>query len=539
MRTAAPTSALEATEEGRAFLQERVALFGLVGGAGGLFFFAFRAVMVLIGGRYHHLVKPDMLTHLAGALLMLSMWVLCRRGTHSPRYIRTVETVGLLSSSVAYQLMGMTLNPYSSPQMTALMALTVGLVARAVTVPSTARRTTLLGVAIGVPLLVTTYLTMLPVDMTKIAMMFPATAGMSSHVVARYVTVSTAVWWALSVAICRLAAQIVYGLRTEVRDIRRLGQYTLEEKLGEGGMGIVYRARHAMLRRPTAIKLLPLERTGERALLRFEREVQITAALTHPNTVRIFDYGRTPEGVFYYVMELLDGAALDDLVAIDGPQPAGRVLHILEQAAGALAEAHGLGLIHRDIKPANIMVLEQGGMPDVAKVLDFGLVKDIKTDSESLQTRADVVTGTPQYLCPEAIERPDKVDARSDLYALGAVGYFLLTGKHVFEEKTVVAVCTAHLHKTPVAPSERLGRPPLEELDGLILRCLEKDPELRPQSASELQQALRACSEIEAWTPEEGEAWWREHSEAVRHRREEHFESATGGTIAINLARGS
>ncbi|MBW2456909.1 MAG: serine/threonine protein kinase [Deltaproteobacteria bacterium] len=514
-------------------------MFGLVAGVGGLVFLAFRVVMVLVGGSGHSLLKPDMLTHAAGSLSMLAMWAVCRRGEHSARAIRTVETVGLVSGSVAYELMGMTINPFVRPEMTVLMALTFGLVARAVTVPSTPRRTTWLGVAIGIPLLVTTYLNQLPVDTALVAQIYGHTEEKTVHALATYVTMNTAVWWALAVAVCRVAAKVVYGLRTEVRDIRRLGQYTLEEKLGEGGMGVVYRARHAMLKRPTAVKLLPADKAGERALERFEREVQITAALTHPNTVRIFDYGRTPEGVFYYVMELLDGAALDDLVAIDGPLPPGRVVHILDQAAGALAEAHELGLIHRDIKPANIMVLEQGGAPDVAKVLDFGLVKDVKTDSDTLQTRTDVVTGTPQYLSPEAIEHPSQVDARSDLYALGAVGYFLLTGQHVFEEETVVAVCTAHLHKEPIPPAERLGREPIEGLDELLLQCLEKSPDRRPQTAGELQQALRAVATATPWSPSDGKAWWSEHGEAVRERRQQHFESATGGTIAIDLARRS
>ena len=197
-----------------------------------------------------------------------------------------------------------------------------------------------------------------------------------------------------------------------------MGQYTLLEKIGEGGMGAVYRANHAMLRRPTAVKLLPPERAGAERVQRFEREVQLTSQLTHPNTISIFDYGRTPDGVFYYAMEYLEGVTLEQLVSIDGPQPAGRVIHVMRQVAASLSEAHGIGLVHRDIKPSNvILVAERGGAHDVAKVVDFGLVKEMEEDAGL--TREGRLAGTPHYLAPEVITSSRDVVPQSDLYALG------------------------------------------------------------------------------------------------------------------------
>jgi serine/threonine protein kinase len=310
-------------------------------------------------------------------------------------------------------------------------------------------------------------------------------------------------------------------------DPRLLGQYTLIEKLGEGGMGTVYRARHAMLRRPTAIKLLLPDKFAADSVARFEREVQLTARLTHPSTVRVFDYGRTPNGVFYYVMEYLEGATLADAVEQAGPMPAGRVIHLLEQAASALIEAHGIGLIHRDVKPANMFLTEQGGMPDVVKLLDFGLVKhvgdghgeDAGEPDDVAVTRDDGLAGTPLYMAPEAIIAPDRVDARTDLYALGAVGYFLLTGGEVFSGRTVLEVCGQHLQVTPVSPSERLGQPVAPDLERLILACLEKDPARRPPSARAMVAALRACRDAGAWSEDDARRWLDQHGKALRGRR--------------------
>jgi serine/threonine-protein kinase len=276
-------------------------------------------------------------------------------------------------------------------------------------------------------------------------------------------------------------------------------------------MGIVYRASPAMLRRPTAIKLLRPDRMSEASLQRFEREVQLTARLTHPNTVAIFDYGRTPEGVFYYAMEYLDGLNLDQLVAEDGPQCPARVVHLLGQVCGSLAEAHGAGLIHRDIKPANILLVERGGVPDVVKVVDFGLAKRVGPDErgETVEvTTANVIQGTPLYVSPEAVRSDPSLDARSDLYAVGAVGYFLLTGAPVFQAKTVVEVLSHHLHTPPEPLSRRApGRVP-EALENLVMRCLAKDAADRPESALSLQRALTGCRCDPPWTADDAAGWW-------------------------------
>ncbi len=291
---------------------------------------------------------------------------------------------------------------------------------------------------------------------------------------------------------------------------KKLGQYTLEEKIGEGGMGEVYRASHAMLRRPTAVKLLRPEKADGRGLARFEQEVQLTSRLTHPNTVEIYDYGRTPEGIFYYAMEYLPGLTLAELVRQDGPQSAGRTIHILKQVCASLVEAHGVGLIHCDIKPANIILCERGGVYDVAKVVDFGLVKDIEHEDKDTVSFVNSIRGTPLYLSPESIHS-ERIDARSDLYGLGAVGYYLITARPLFESKDLFELCNHHLQTRPEPPSSRLGGPVPSDLEGLLLMCLEKEPAKRPLDAKALYKALNACKDANTWTGEDAQNWWLPH----------------------------
>jgi len=350
-------------------------------------------------------------------------------------------------------------------------------------------------------------------------------------------------FWSL-VGLLALAAVggLVYSLlfrnlQRRIEQAEKLGQYTLEEKLGEGGMGTVYRARHAMLARPTAIKLLRSGETTPQLLARFEREVQLTSQLTNPNTIAIYDYGRSPDGVFYYAMEFLEGITLDTLIEIDGPQPAGRVIHILRQVAGSLAEAHDIGLIHRDIKPANIMILERGGVSDVVKVLDFGLVREIHQAPDDMLTAVNTIPGTPHFLAPESIESPDAVNARADIYAVGAVAYYLITGSYLFHGESVIQLMTRHVKDVPEPPSARLGAPVDPALERLILQMLSKNPNDRPADGRALLAALSDgnLASVAAWTERDARRWWETRSAPCRDAEcadDESFE----GALEVDLA---
>ena len=298
-------------------------------------------------------------------------------------------------------------------------------------------------------------------------------------------------------------------------EARELGQYTLERKIGEGGMGSVYLARHALLRRPTAVKLVVPELAGAGSLDMFEQEVQLTSELTHPNTIQIYDYGHTPDGIFYYAMEYLEGVTLRTLVAENGPQPEGRIIHILKQVCGSLQEAHSAGLIHRDIKPANIFLTQRSGVSDMVKVLDFGLVKRIKS-SDQAEPHDRRFAGTPLYMSPESIEHPETADARADIYSLGALAYQMLTGTEVFGGATIEEMCKHHVSSIPQAPSQRLGQLCDPTLEAIILRCLAKNPEDRPQTAAQLSGELDACEMAGTWSEEMARNWWNQARQQSR-----------------------
>jgi len=315
-------------------------------------------------------------------------------------------------------------------------------------------------------------------------------------------------------------AKVLHRIGRRLKEAQDLGSYQLVEKLGHGGMGEVWRAEHRLLARDAAIKLVRPEVLGVRdeaeaklTLRRFEREAQATAALNSPHTIQVFDFGVTEDGTFYYVMELLAGRDLESLVREFGPLPPERVVYLLRQVCHSLADAHARGLIHRDIKPANIYVCRMGLDYDFAKVLDFGLVKfrDRTRGADTLTTMDQMATGTPAYMAPETILGEGDVDRRADVYALGCVAYFALTGSLVFEADTSMKMLMQHLHTQPTRPSERSELPIPRELDDLVMACLQKDPSLRPQNAGELLGMAHRCRAADGWSQEQAEGWWKVH----------------------------
>lgn len=528
-------ASISAHEDARALLQRRVAGFAL--GVGALSFAALlaRLAATVAGGLSLPFLPPRSLWMHAGATTSLfAIWALTRSGRRSARFVRVVEALGILAAAAFVELLALTattsiassdavrrlaansqhhallLLALVAPLVGASFVLTYALVLRAAFVPTSARHTAALTAVVGAPLAAVGYYAGLGIASVPIGKLdAPALA------------IGGALQWAVTVIVCTAISKVIYGLREEVQEARRLGQYTLEELIGEGGMGAVYRASHAMLRRPTAIKILSPAAASPEAMSRFEREVQLTAQLTHPNTVTIYDYGRTADGVLYYAMELLDGATLEAIVEVDGPQPAARVVHVLEQVAGALGEAHSIGLIHRDVKPANIVLCTHGGEHDVAKVVDFGLVKELEERHPATVSQEGTISGTPLYMAPEILIEPNAASPRSDIYALGAVGYYLLTGEHVFSGRTVIEVLGHHLHTEPIPPSRRLGDPVPEDLERLVLDCLRKDPKERPQSAAELRGRLEACTGVGRWTQRSAEKWWSVHAPMLEAKRRE------------------
>src|SRR5579884_3384034 len=317
------------------------------------------------------------------------------------------------------------------------------------------------------------------------------------------------------------AAASVFGthlintLRREVYEAKQIGQYRLIRPLGGGGMGEVFLAEHLLLKRPCAIKLIHPDHAGDpQVLARFEREVRMTARLSHWNIVEIYDYGRTDDGTFFYVMEYLPGLSLENLLDRQGPLPAGRVVHLLRQVCQGLREAHGIGLIHRDIKPANIFAAQRGGLNDVAKVLDFGLVKPVIEASAARLTQDGGISGTPLFMSPEQARGLADVDARSDIYSLGAVAYALLTGRAPFEGTNPMEVIIAHVRDEVVRPSLYQADVPAD-LEQVILRCLAKSPQDRFQDVESLEQALAECAAADQWTQAQAAQWWRENDVAT------------------------
>jgi hypothetical protein len=532
-----PFADSQSRDETRRFLQKRLGRFGLLMASIFGTFLVWRLLSVLIGDDSPS--QASLPWQVVSVAAFGSLWLLGRGRLRSQRFLRLAEMAALAIAGGAATMMCWRISYAARPDSILLLCLSYTLILRAIMIPSTARRTFVYGVLVAIPFLFSVFfIHRLKHDPSIYTAAADPRLRLDAQNIAARWTIIGGIWWVAAVAITTATSKVIYGLRQEVRDARRLGQYTLIEKLGQGGMGVVYRATHSMLRRPTAIKLLPPEKLVPESAARFDREVQLTAGLTHPNTIRVFDYGRTPDGIFYYAMEYLEGAALDEIVEESGPMPPRRVIHLLDQIAGALSEAHGIGLIHRDIKPANIFLTQQGGVADVAKVLDFGLVKQV--DESHLEkpelglTHEGKITGTPQYMAPEALTAPETVDARTDLYSLGAVAYFLLTGEHVFTGRTLVEVCSHHLHTAPLPPSLRLGAELPSDLEQLVLSCLEKDPGRRPESARALQMALRSCRDARSWSEEDAQRWLDTHGESLRER---HARAPVTGsaTVAVDL----
>jgi tRNA A-37 threonylcarbamoyl transferase component Bud32 len=496
------------TSNGLDFVREHLALVGKTLFLVSFGFYLFLlASMVLVGGApFAAVVKgPVALGHLAASWTMGLLWLLAGRSSLSARSLGTLDALSIVVACGFLSIM--TMND-GGQILQVLLALTVTVMIRAILVPSRPRRTMMLSA-----------LAFLPTVVVCIARHDPTALlpGFTAGFQKQYMTLNTVLWSILGTTLATIVSRVTYGLRRQVAEANELGQYVLEEKIGGGGMGEVWRARHRLLIRPAAIKLIRPQVFGDPQLLlrRFEREARATAALKSPHTVQLYDFGATGDGRLYYVMELLDGLDLDTLVQQYGPLPAERVVHLLRQVCSSLQDAHVNGLVHRDIKPANVVVSRAGTTFDFAKVLDFGLVKldappNSGDDAVKLSIE-DSTSGTPAFMAPEVVLGAADTDHRVDLYALGCVAYWLLTGRLVFEGNTVVEMMFHHAHTPPPRPSTRSGLPIPAQVEDLVMHCLEKDPARRPASAEAVSTRLDAASLESAWTVERAERWWAMH----------------------------
>ena len=477
-------------------LQSRLGtLYGVMAGAAFAFYVVYQAVPLLEGEwALDKITGSGALVHLGIVLLAVGIFARLRAGPIPRSTLRVLDGAALYlgaGAALAFYALEFEKGPRDVVAVTALFV-----VARAVVIPSSPWTTFFLSLPIPVALLVIDVESGVPWTYSE------------SPMDPEYTT-SVRVWNQVvlffGIAIATVTSRLTASLRARLDAAHRIGQYRLDEKIGEGGMGEVYLATHAMLRRPTAVKLLRPELLGEETIARFDQEVRLASRLAHPNTIRIFDYGRTPEGVFYYAMEHVHGRDLERIVARNGPLPAGRVIHVLEQVCRSLAEAHGLGLVHRDIKPGNIMLCEKGGEYDVVKLVDFGLARDLR-HANSVVEGAGTVCGTPETISPEIL-RGEPASPACDLYAVGAVGAYLLTGRPIFDVTSGPEFLFAHLETEPIPPSQRGAQVPAA-LETLLLQCLRKEPVERPPSAAALGEALRACDGAADWTRDAAAAWW-------------------------------
>jgi eukaryotic-like serine/threonine-protein kinase len=437
----------------------------------------------------------------AGALASFGLYFYTRRSTKSPAFILELGHGFLIFTSVA---LGMIWHwetvPGGWPVFPQITWIGAVVLMYAAIVPSAPAKTLVTGI--------------IAVSMNPISMVIAKARGAWNYGPESNVLLMHYPDYLL-VGVGAVISAVVTRLGHQVSKARELGSYQIGELLGEGGMGQVYRATHRMLARPAAIKLIRPEALGghdpaarDLAVKRFHREAEVAANLRSPHTVALYDFGATEDETLYFVMELLEGMNLETLVQKHGPVPANRVIYIVRQVCDSLEEAHALGLVHRDIKPANIHIGQLGLCQDFVKVLDFGLVKSVKSPSGSTSggTAAGMTPGTPDYMAPE-MTMGEQVDARADLYALGCVAYFLLTAKPIFDAANVFHMIARHLNDIPLPPSQRAGIPVPAELERVVLACVEKQPDRRPQSAALLRQALREI-DVEPWGQAQAAAWW-------------------------------
>lgn len=498
-------SAPELSQETLDLLRDRLRIVSL------LLFAGFAAFLLRSLWSFEEYVSQENAGLFAGhvavtILLALMAWRLCVKCHHVLRHLRVAEFIIFGAPALFFALLTYRKLVYCAsltdghsyiPNVTGMWALLIFV--HAVFVPNSWKRAALILSSFGVMPLVMIALAYVRSDLfSSLLAAEPFYGIVTEHVLQML----------LMVLIGTVGVKTIGSLRQEAFNARQLGQYRLRQMLGGGGMGEVYLAEHQMMKRPCAIKIIRPEKAGDpQVLARFEREVQATAKLSHWNSIDIYDYGRTADGTFYYVMEFLPGHNIGELVASHGPLPIARVVHLMVQICDALAEAHGQGLIHRDIKPANIFCAYRGGQFDVAKLLDFGLAKPLTETSDSGLTQEGAITGSPLYMSPEQAAGGTEVDERSDIYSLGAVMFLMVTGRPPFNYTQPIKVLIAHASEAPVSP--RILNPAVPvDLKEIILRCLEKEPEDRYQNVESLRADLLQVPLEQAWSNQLASEWW-------------------------------
>lgn len=499
--------ASQVTAELQREASRRIQVLGLAAAAVSGVYILLLAVVFphIFGGPARELRTPHAVLSLATGLLSLGLYLVARSRRFTPRRLLDIGLVYEVTIAVIIALLNLMMLKAQGPRLGNTSWVAIWIVFYPSLVPNDRWRVLIASLlaAASDPLVsyFGYYRTQGPYDFVQTCLLWH-----SSFVAAGMALVPT---------------QLYLHLGRKIKHARELGNYQLESLLGRGGMGEVWRARHAMLARPAAIKIIRPEtlgggdpRTAGDTLRRFEREARATASLGSMHSIDIYDFGLSSDGTFYYVMELLSGYDLETLVKTYGPLPPARTVALLRQVLHSLEDAHASGLIHRDIKPANIFVCRKGQDLDFVKVLDFGLVKSApgRDLDSSTQTMAGQIAGTPAFMAPEQALDPSAIDARADLYSLGCVAYWLLTGRLVFEAETPMGMLVKHIDEAPSAPSAHCRHPLPPELDRLVLDCLAKSPQERPADAATLGRRLAACAATLPWNAEDARGWWSRHA---------------------------